>query len=215
MVDFNLMRAAMIDGQLRTSGVTNPRVLAPMRRMPRENFVISRCRDTAYIDDVQWLGAGRFMGAPATLGKMLQLAEIAETDTVLDIGAGTGYSTAVIAGIAQAVIGLEQNATLAATATTNLSDLDITNASVIVGDVTALGAVQFDVVIVQGALDTVPHNFLAHLAPGGRLVALIRAGAVATAHVYVNAGHKVTSRSEFNAYLPPLFAPPAKEEFVF
>src|SRR5690606_38684062 len=102
MIDFERARAQMVENQLRSGGVTSAPILARMRAIPRENFVAAIRRDLAYIDDIQWFGgkaSGRFMAAPATLGKLLRVAEITPADTVLDIGAATGYSTAVIAGL--------------------------------------------------------------------------------------------------------------------
>ncbi|KRA50754.1 protein-L-isoaspartate O-methyltransferase family protein [Devosia sp. Root635] len=218
MVDFERARAQMVESQLRGGGVTSAPILARMRAIPRENFVAPDRRDVAYLDAIQWLGdkaSGRFMAAPATLAKLLKLAEITESETVLDIGAGTGYSTAVIAGLAASVVGLEPDAELAAAASTNLVALGLANAAIVAGEIERLGAARFDVVLVQGALDRVPDAFFAALADGGRLVALIRAGAVSVAHVFVKSGRGVTARAEFNAFLPPLFAARASEEFVF
>jgi protein-L-isoaspartate(D-aspartate) O-methyltransferase len=203
----------MVESQLRAGGVTNAPILARMRAIPREDFVDAGRRDVAYVDDIQWLG-NRFMAAPATLAKLIKLAEITETDTVLDIGAATGYSTAVIAGLAAAVTGLEQDAALAATAVANLAALGLGNARMVVGDIDRLGSARFDVAIVQGALDSVPPAFLAALNDGGRLVALIRSGAVSVAHLFVKSDRGVTARAEFNAFLPPLAQRP-NEEFVF
>jgi protein-L-isoaspartate(D-aspartate) O-methyltransferase len=217
MVDFQRARAHMVESQLRAGGVTNAPILARMRAIPREDFVDSSRRDVAYVDDIQWLGnraAGRFMAAPATLAKLIKLADITENDTVLDIGAATGYSTAVIAGLAAAVTGLEQDAALAATATANLAALGLGNARMVAGDIGQLGGARFEVVVVQGALDSVPADFLAALKDGGRLVALIRNGATSVAHLFVKSDRGVTARAEFNAFLPPL-AQQRNEEFVF
>ena len=215
MVEYERARAHMVDSQLRAGGVTNARILARMSALPRENFVAPSRRDVAYVDDIQWLGADRFMSAPATLGKLLQLAEISSTDAVLDIGAGSGYSTAVIAGLAATVIGLEADAALAATAKINLADLGLGNASIVSGGVGQFGAARFDVIMVQGALASVPDDYLEALREGGRLVVLIHKGAVSLAHVFVKTGQKVAARAEFNAFLPLLFVDQANKEFVF
>nr|WP_295891617.1 protein-L-isoaspartate O-methyltransferase [uncultured Devosia sp.] len=217
MVDFQRARAHMVESQLRAGGVTNAPILARMRAIPREDFVDSSRRDVAYVDDIQWLGdraAGRFMAAPATLAKLIKLADITERDAVLDIGAGTGYSTAVIAGLAASVIGLEQDAALASSAIANLAGLGIANAHIVTGDIDQVAAASVDVIMVQGALDSVPDAFLARLKQGGRLVALIRNGATAVAHIFVKSDRGVTARAEFNAFLPPL-ARQRNEEFVF
>jgi len=218
MVDFERARAQMVESQLRGGGVTDAAILANMRAIPRENFVALDRRDLAYMDAVQWLGEGtprRFMAAPVTLAKLLALAEISATDTVLDIGAASGYSTAILAGLAASVTGLEPDARLAATATANLAALDIANAEIVAGDIARLGKARFDVIVVEGALDAVPGPVMAALAEGGRLVALIQAGAVCLAHLFVRSGGEVTARPAFNAALPPLFAARPDEDFVF
>ena len=218
MVDFERARAQMVESQLRSGGVTNPAILARMRALPRENFLPTDRRDLAYIDDVQWLGgkaSRRFMAAPATLAKLLALAEITATDRVLDIGAATGYSTAVMAGLAASVTGLESDAGLAAAATANLAALGITNADIIAGDITRIGKARFDVIVVEGALAAVPDSFIAALAEGGRLVTLIQSGSVGLAHLFMRSGGEVTARAAFNAVLPPLFTAQPDAQFVF
>lgn len=214
MTSCEQMRALMVDNQLRTSGVLDWRILAQMGAVPRENFVPEDRRSTAYSDGVQWLGPvgrSRFVAPPAVFGKLVQLAEIKEHETVLDIGAASGYSTAVLAGLAESVFGFEPDADLAAQAAQTLAGMGLANASV----GAELGDALYDVVIVEGALHQVPPQYLARLKDGGRLVALIQAGAVAVANVLVNVGGKVSARREFNASLPllPMAAP--VQEFVF
>ncbi|MGB3336198.1 MAG: methyltransferase domain-containing protein [Devosia sp.] len=217
MVDFERARAQMVESQLRGSGVTNAPILARMRTLPRENFVAAGRRDVAYADDIQWLGggSGRVLAAPATLAKLLKLADITGNETVLDIGAGTGYSTAVIAGLAASVTGLEPDEGLAAEAETNLAGLGLANASILAGDIDRIGQRRFDVMIVQGTLDSVPAAYFAALNDGGRLISLIRTGAVSVAHVFVKSAGGVTARAEFHAFLPPFVARRPNEEFVF
>jgi protein-L-isoaspartate(D-aspartate) O-methyltransferase len=218
MTQFEQLRATMVDNQLRTSGVTEWALLAQMAKLPRERFVPTDRQAVAYIDDIHWLGQGtsrRFIMAPATLAKLLQLAEIGPEDAVLDIGAATGYGTAVMAGLAGSVVGLEADADLAATATDNLRDLGIANASIVAGDITRIGRDKFDVIVVEGSLDSVPDAMLAALNDGGRLVALIRDGGVSVANVFVKTGKSITARGEFNASLPPLDMAQPEVEFVF
>jgi len=218
MTQFEQLRSRMVDNQLRTSGVTEPALLAQMAKVPRERFVPADRQAVAYMDNVQWLGEGaarRFIMPPATLAKLLQLAEIGADDSVLDVGAGTGYGTAVMAGLARSVTGLEADAKLATTAAANLRDLGIANATIVAGDIAALGRSGFDVIVVEGSLDTVPAALFAALKDGGRLIALIRAGGVAVANVFVKTGTAIAARGEFNATLPPLVQAHAQPEFVF
>lgn len=219
MVDFQRARTQMVENQLRSGGVTNAPILASMRAVPREEFVPPARRDLAYVDDIQWFGergAGRrFMAAPVTLAKLLKLADIQPHETVLDMGAATGYSTAVIARLATSVVGLEQDSVLAAAASTNLAALGLNNARIVAGSFEAPPVAGFNVIVLQGAVDAVSKAHFAALADGGRIVALLRTGATALAHIFFKSGDTVTARAEFNAFLPPLLVTRDNEEFVF
>jgi protein-L-isoaspartate(D-aspartate) O-methyltransferase len=218
MFDFQRARTFMVDNQLRTSGVTDWRILARMGEVPREEFLPEAKRELAYLDSVQWLGehrTGRFMPAPATFAKLLQLAEIGSQDSVLIVGANSGYSTAVTAGLCARVTGLEREADLAELARASLEKLGIDNATIVAGDISALGKERYDVVFVEGAVDVVPQTLLNRLADGGRLVALVRDGGVSVATVFVNSDGVVASRQEFNASLPALLVKTDEQEFVF
>ncbi|HEY0032587.1 MAG TPA: protein-L-isoaspartate O-methyltransferase [Devosia sp.] len=213
MTDFARARTHMIDSQLRTSGITNKPILARMGVVPREKFVPESGQPTVYTDSVQWLGPkgqSRFIAPPAIFAKLLQLAEISNEDSVLDIGAGTGYSTFVIAGLAAAVAGFEPDQQLAETARANLAAMGATNASI----VPQIGKNLYDLVFVEGMLIDVPDIYLSALKDGGRLVAPVWSAGVSVAKVLVKSGKSVSSRTEFNATLPPLLAAPAAE-FLF
>lgn len=217
-VDFKRARQVMVDGQVRAGGVTEARLLSAMLTVPRENFVPESRHSLAHVDDLHWFGRpghSRFMPAPATIAKLLHLAEIGQTDHVLDIGASTGYASAVLAELSASVTALEQDEVLASSARSSLAGLGYGNVSVLTGDIAAIGNRRFDVIIVQGMLDSVPEVMLAALNEGGRLVALLRKGPVGVAHVFLRSGGKVTARAEFSAFLPPLDGVQQKVEFVF
>ncbi|MEO5807912.1 protein-L-isoaspartate O-methyltransferase [Devosia sp.] len=215
MSDFERARKFMVDNQLRTSGITDWRILAVMSDVPREMFVPEARRAVAYGDVDQPLGSSRYLSAAAPFAKLVQLAEIGPTDTVLDIGAGSGYSTAVLAGLAASVTGVESDAGLAAAAAVNLSALGITNAKVVQGAPEAGVKGQFSVIVVEGAIAAVPQALLGQLADGGRLVALLQDKGPAVAHIYVRSGKDTAGRAEFNANLPPLQFAKREEHFVF
>jgi len=217
MVDFERARKAMVDNQLRTSNVTDRRVLAAMLAVAREKFVPESRQALAYIDDAHDLGHGRSLPAPAPFAKLLQLAEIESSDTVLDIGAGLGYSTAVLAQLAHEVVGVENDATLAARAKSLLAETGVNNAEIVVGDFDAVvpGSRSFDVIVLEGAVAEVPAALFALLAEGGRLVALLQNGPAAVANLFVKSGGTVNARPDFNATLPPLQSAPRDPAFVF
>lgn len=218
MADFSAARRAMVDSQLRTTGVTERRLLAAMGSTAREDFVPPARRAIAYIDDHHVLSDSlentRFLAAPSVFGRLVQMAAINSDDRVLDVGAGTGYSTAILAQLGAHVMAVESDADLAEAARAALQAAEFHNA-VVVTSLEKVNQKSFDVIVVEGALFAAPDDLLARLNVGGRLVAMIRQRRVGCATIYTRDQDAVTSRSEFNANLPPLEKPPTSEDFVF
>ena len=217
MDDFETARRRMVNNQLRTSNVTDRRILTAMDEVPRERFVPEARQGLAYVDTVHDLGNGRALASPAPFAKLIQLAEIDHTDSVLDVGAGTGYSTAVLARLAARVTGLESDPGLAARARVLLADLGVANASIAEGGLDGAGQPRdsFDVIVLEGAVASQPASLFPLLKDGGRLVALLRRNGAGVAHVYVRSGSGVATRAEFNTALPALATAPREEAFVF
>jgi len=220
MMDFESARRNMVEMQLRTSGITDRRLLQVVAQVPREQFIPESRKVLAYTDDSHPLSPGlyaREIAPVAPLAKLLQLAAVSTTDRVLHVGCNTGYLTAVLAGLAEHVTAIDDEPTLVGEATDNLAALGINNVTVLNAPLAA-GAktnAPYDLIFVEGVVDAVPQSLLTQLKEGGRLVALIRAGATAVAHLYVRSGSDFASRAEFNASLPPLRMTERAEEFVF
>jgi len=113
MLDTAAQRANMVAAQLRPNDVTDARIRAAMATIPRERFVPPPLRDVAYMESSIPLKEGRVLLDPRALGKLLQLAEIGPDDVALDVGCGTGYSSAVLSLLAGRVLALEENEELA------------------------------------------------------------------------------------------------------
>jgi protein-L-isoaspartate(D-aspartate) O-methyltransferase len=114
--DFAAAREAMVESQLRPQGVTDPAVLAAMGRVERERFLPSHTRPLAYVDRAVSVGQGRFLPAPAVLGQLLTQMKVKPGHRALIVGAGTGYSAAVLADMGVEVVALESDPELAAAA---------------------------------------------------------------------------------------------------
>jgi protein-L-isoaspartate(D-aspartate) O-methyltransferase len=220
MLDFAAARRMMVDGQVRTSDVTDPRIIAAMLKLPRERFVPERNEALSYLDldlAVSDGASARRLLKPMVLAKLVQAAEISPRDRVLDVACGTGYSTALLAELAHAVIALEDDAELARRARENLAALGVADAEVVAGalaDGWPAGA-PYDVILLNGAAEIVPERLLGQLAEGGRLVGVVGSSPASKAMLYLCSEGRASGRPIFDAAAPalPAFAkPPA---FVF
>lgn len=206
MADFAARRTMMVDTQVRPNDVTKFPIIEAMLAVPRETFVPSARREAAYVGNNVELGGGRVMLEPRTLAKMLDALDIQSDDLVLDIGCGLGYSAAVIAHMAEAVVAVEEDTGLAQQAEQRLADAGADNAAVITGPLAAGSAKHgpYDVITIQGAAETVPAAILDQLKEGGRIACLFMDGALGLCRI----GHKnegrVTWRFAFNASAPVL-----------
>ena len=210
-MNFEAARIKMVDNQIRTTDVTSHAVLSAFLSVPREEFVPAAVKPLAYIDtDVELQASGasgrRYLMEPSPLAKLLQLAEIASTDRVLDVGTGTGYSAAVLSRLAASVVALESDDSLAGRARDALSRTGAANVEVVTGGLASghpAGA-PYDVIVLEGAIETLPDALTAQLRDAGRLVAVEGRGNAGIAKVYLNSGGLITGRRAFNAALKPL-----------
>jgi protein-L-isoaspartate(D-aspartate) O-methyltransferase len=217
MTDYVQQRLTMVDAQVRTNDVTDPRIHEAMRRVPRERFVPASKQGLAYADAVLEVAHGRFLLDPRTFSKLLALADVRETDTVLDVACATGYSTAILARLAKSVVGLEQDVDLVRVASEAVPSSGATNASVVQGTLAEgfKSRAPYDVIFVNGAIEEAPHTLLAQLANGGRLVAVLRSGAQGHAELFVKQNGRVGSRADFDATVPLLAGFKKTVGFVF
>jgi protein-L-isoaspartate(D-aspartate) O-methyltransferase len=215
--DFSELRTKMVDGQVRTTDVTDPAILEAMLAIPREAFVDERLRPLAYIDEDIEIARGRYLMEPSPFAKLVQLADIRPGETVLDVGAGTGYSSAVLSRLAGRVVALESDAALAERARATLAGLAAENVTVVTGPLAAGHAeiAPYDVILLEGAIGAMPDALFAELAEGGRLVAVEGLGNAGIARLYLKSGGIVTGRRAFNAAVKPLPGFERTPAFVF
>lgn len=204
--DYSQARVKMVDGQVRTTDVTDLGLLTAMLEVPREQFVPQNRRELAYIDEDVEIAPGRYLMEPSPLAKLLQVAEIGPDDIVLDVGCGTGYASAIMSRLAGSVIALESDPMLNAAANSNLTQLGYDNVAVVQGDLTTGYASEgpYEVIFLGGSVDVIPPALLDQLKEGGRLVVVEGSGNAGVAKVYLRSGGAVTARRAFNAAIKPL-----------
>ncbi len=215
---YDLARANMVDSQIKTNRVTDPRLIDALRELPRERFLPEAKRGIAYIDQDIDLGGGRALMEPLVLARLLQAAAVQPDDIVLDIGCGTGYASAVLARLAATVVAVESDEALAAAAEAVTGALEIDNLVVVRGELAAGYAKQgpYNVILINGAVGELPPAICDQLAEGGRLVTVRRAGPGPGRAILLerHGGHS-SSRILFDASTPylPGFVP--EPGFVF
>ncbi|WP_147106649.1 protein-L-isoaspartate O-methyltransferase [Tateyamaria sp. syn59] len=206
MPDFSTRRTMMVDTQVRPSDVTKFPIIDAMLSVKREDFVPAALRETAYLGENLHLGEGRVILEPRTLAKMLDALDIGPDELVLDVGAGLGYSAAVIAHMAQAVVALEDNDDTSSEAQDALMSAGIDN---VITHVEPLkdGAAEhgpYDVIVVEGGVAHVPDALLTQLKDGGRIACLFMDGALGEARIGYKVDGAVSWRRAFNAGAPVL-----------
>lgn len=170
--NFETMRRAMVESQLRTTGVNDPRVVAAMASVPRERFVPADWRALAYMDRPVPLGHGRELNLPESTGRLLTAAQVRPGDRVLLVGAATGYTAALLVELGASVVALEAQPELAAIARDVLGGSNVRIAEGPLDKGWAEGA-PYDLIFVDGKIAQVPDALLSQLVEGGRLAAAI------------------------------------------
>ncbi|MDQ8700049.1 protein-L-isoaspartate O-methyltransferase [Hyphomicrobium sp. LHD-15] len=187
-MDTAIQRKNMVESQVRPSDVTDRRIIRAMLELPRETFVSERARDLAYMDGpvpVGTTGGGRSLLSARVFAKLVQAAQIDPDAAVLDVGAATGYSSAVLAQLAGSVIALEADSALAAIARAKLAS-EGQKVQVVEGNLADGWSAEgpYDAIVVEGAVQDVPSQLLDQLKDGGRLVAIVGDGKIGRATVW-------------------------------
>ena len=162
----------MVESQLRARGIRDERVLAAMFRIPRHEFVSEEHRDQVYEDHPIPIGEGQTISQPYIVAIMLEALALNPSDTVLEIGTGSGYQTALLAELVRQVYSVERYASLARAAQATLARLGFNNVEVLVGDGSRglPDHAPFDAIVVSAAAPQIPPPLFEQLREGGRMV---------------------------------------------
>lgn len=217
MSDFSTRRVTMVDTQVRPSDVTKFPIIAAMLHVPREAFVPEASREAAYAGQNLPLAPGRVVLEPRTLAKMLDALDIQPTDRVLVVGAGLGYGAALVAQMAGSVVAVEESESLARAASAALGGLDRGARVALTLAPLTQGATEFgpfDVILIEGGVETVPAGLVGQLVEGGRIAAIFMTGALGVARLGLKQEGAVSWRFAFNATAPVLPGFAAERSFA-
>jgi protein-L-isoaspartate(D-aspartate) O-methyltransferase len=209
-------RSQMLRQQIRAWEVLDERVLHVMGTVPRERFVPTAYHDVAFADFEIPLAHGQCMLAPMVEGRLLQALQVEPADRVLEIGTGSGFLTACLGKLADALVSVDFYADFVEAAQTRLAKLALSNIELVTADASQLEyAREFDVIAVTGSVPKLDEHFIQMLRPGGRLFIVtgrppIMEAQLITLHGY---GHW-TRQSLFETVITPLLNSEAPEPFV-
>ena len=206
MTDYKTRRKIMVDTQIRPSDVTKFPIIDAFLFVPREKFVPDGKREAAYIGENFQIGQSRVILEPRTLAKLLDALDVNNDELVLDIGTGLGYSSAVISLVAEFVIAVEDDSSLASEAEEILSEIGADNVVVEINKLEE-GAPEhgpYDVTIIQGGVEEIPGSILKQLKNGGRVGAIFIEKGLGTAKIGFKLNDKINWRYSFNAAAPVL-----------
>lgn len=205
-MDFDKQRQIMVDSQVRVNDVTDPAIVSAFQTVPRELFLPKSLKSSAYAECELVTGEGRAMWTPRDLGKMLAGLDPQSSDVALVIGAGSGYSSALLGRTVDAVIALEDNAEAVDKMTERFAKIGMDHAVAVEGDLSKGLPDQgpFEVILVAGMVETVPQAWLDQLSDGGRLgVVVVEGRGLGCARIYKRAGD-ITSYREAYECCPPV-----------
>ncbi len=171
-LDFDSLREHMVQEQLEARNIFDPRVLTAMRDIPRHYFVPDELRHLAYRDGPLPIGHEQTISQPFIVAYMTQCLQLSGHETVLEIGTGSGYQTAILCQLANHVISIERHGILAERAANNLDYLEIENVEIHEGDGSQglPDMAPFDAILVSAAAPAIPHTLLNQLAESGRMI---------------------------------------------
>ncbi|WP_323768172.1 protein-L-isoaspartate O-methyltransferase [Marinovum sp.] len=206
MTDYAQRRTFMVDTQIRPADVTKFPIIDAMLAIPREVYTPRDKREAAYVGENLEFAPGRVMLEPRTLAKMLDGLAITGGELVLDIGAGYGYSAAVMARMAEAVVAVEDEADRVTEAqgalSENGSDGVIMHEAALEAGAPEHGP--YDVIVIEGGIEQLPEAIADQLKEGGRIAALFMEGQLGTVRIGYKQNGAISWRFAFNAAAPVL-----------
>lgn len=217
MLDYIQARTNMIDCQIYTAGVINPDVIEAFQTIPRERFVPDNVANVSYNDEDLALGNGRFLLEPIVHAKMIEALEPQKDHVILDVGCATGYSSAILSSIVSTVVALDEDQAMLERGNHAWEELNLCNIASYIGPLTE-GQPEnapYDLIIINGAVETVPQKLLDQLAIGGRMISVIKKQGATMGEVTLteNLGkNNFSSYTLFSAgspYLPGFTSKPA------
>ena len=206
MTDTTALRTMMVDTQVRPSDVTKFPIIEALLAIEREAFVPADKAPVAYMDEPIVLAPGRVLADARGFAKMLDALDLERDELVLDLGCGLGYSAAVLARMVDAVVAVEEDSDMARDAEATLGEKGIDNVAVLHTPLAegAPKAGPYDVIVIEGGVETIPAAIEDQLKEGGRIAAVFVEGALGACKIGHKSNGRISWRMAFNTTMPIL-----------
>lgn len=217
-MDYSLARQFMIDSQIRPSGATEPDLIAAFQSTPREAFVPKAQKSVAYSEIHIETSENRHIWRPRDFALLVEAVAPDENDVALIVGAGAGYETALLSQLVETAIGIDETEDLVAQTNERLADSGFERALCVEAPLAAGLDDQgpFDIIVVTGAVETVPDSWPQQLSEGGRLGVVVQeAPGIAEARIYTRAGDSIGCRTVFEVNVPKFPGFNREKSFTF
>ena len=217
-MDYLTARQNMVESQIRANRITHKGIIKGFEEIPRELFVPDHLMTVAYVDEKIMISEGRYLIQPMVLALLLQAAAIKTNDVVLEIGCGTGYSTAILARLGSTVVAVEEDEGLADLATKNMVELGVDNAAIMTSPLVEgyEKQGQYNVIVISGSVVGVPQKIIGQLADGGRIVTVLnKDDSLGRGIIMTKYGPSISSEEIFDAWTPFLPGFENRPSFIF
>ena len=216
-MDFELARKNMVASQVLTNKVNDTYVLEAFEKVPREAFLPLNIQYQAYIDVDLQLSPGRWLMQPMVAARLVQLANLTESDSVLVVPCGVGYLSTIISHIVESVVAIEQDEKTFNLASKITSKLNADNVVVINSPIKegCFSEAPFDAIFFDGGIDEIPNSIQNQLSDGGRLIAVVNDGKVGRATIVHRYGDAFGKRVEFDVSIPTIPEFKSEKKFLF
>ena len=217
-MNFETARHNMIEQQIKPWNVIDPVAIEALEAIPREDFVDSAFKESAFTDCELPIACNQLMLAPKIEAKILQAVQVKKSDSVLEVGTGSGYMTALLSHLADKVCSIEIHQALSQNAAKKLQDADINNVSFVVDDIFQAIPKEntYDVIILTGSVTQLPESFKQSLKINGRLFAVIGDEPIMSAILITRISNDQFSYEElFETQIPALENTQKVNSFIF
>ena len=218
-MDFKIARKNMVENQIRANKVTSLNVINAFLDVPREKFVPDALQEISYVDEDIQLSRNRFMMKPMILARLFQSLNLKGNENILHVGSNSGYGSAILSRMCSSVISLESDKKLFETSIHTFSNMEFDNVVPLHGSMEngVEKEAPFDIIFIEGSIETEPKSLFGQLNENGKLIAIIRPAniKIGKAKLFFKISNEIGLENLFDAQVSKLSIFKSKTKFSF